>query len=550
MKIQVLWCAAVVGVVVAASVESRADAFAVIATSPVAATTSNSVHSAISVTFDKPVLQSSITADNRRFWVRGRWSGPVTGVYVFTDDDKTVTLVPDDPFFAGEDVSVILSHDIEATDGSHLRSAGYSFCFWTHARRAPIVFKTIDTLSCRDESNRHTQAYGGVAADLNHDRWTDLAVVQEVTADIRVFLNRADNSGLFHPLMEPTAAVGNRASPSETADFNGDGHVDICVANIDDNTVSILLGRGDGTFDPQIVINVGVAPRGIAVLDYDGDGDQDIANTNSISGNISLITNFGGGNFDATPSFFDPGGIGEWSLAAADMNHDGITDLVCGARSSQRMIVLLGNGDGTFTFASSTPCGGRTWMIAIGDVNGDGHKDVATANSSSNNAAIMLGDGLGGLGAATTYPVGSFPLATDLGDIDGDGDLDWTTSSFSAAQWQVFTNDGSGVFTTHEIVNAPAAGSCTILHDFDNDGDLDISLIDELADVVLLRENSGKAIFGDFEGDGDVDRFDFAAFLDCVGPAPVLPDCEVFDSDGDRDVDFADFAAVQIAFTG
>lgn len=532
-----------------AAASHHVQALEVLATSPVGSALNQSVHTTISVTFDGPVRPQSITDDNRRFFAYGRWSGHATGTLTFSHADQTVTLTPDEPFFAGETVFVVLSNAVTGVDGVPLRSAGYSFTFWTHARRAPMAFNTIGVMSSRDASGQHTQAYGGIASDLNNDGWSDVTIVNEITADLRVFLNRADDSGLFQPFIQPTFPVGNRASPSEPADFNEDGEVDICVANIDDDTVSVLFGNGDGTFTPSQTIPVGNAPRGITVLDFDGDGDLDVANTNANSSQMSLMTNLGNGLF-AAPVFFEGGGSGEWSLAAADMNKDGIMDLVVGARGSQRMIVQLGNGDGTFSLASSTFCGGQTWMIALGDVNGDGFDDVATANSFTNNGAIMLGDGAGGLGAAQTYPVGAFPLATDLGDLDGDGDLDWTTSSFSAGEWQVFTNDSTGVYTTLEVVQAPAAGSCTLVHDFDNDGDNDLSFIDEIADVVVLRENSGKAVFGDFDGDGRVDLSDFAQFLVCVDLAPIPPDCEVFDADGDQNVDFADFVLFQITFTG
>ncbi len=524
-------------------------AFEVVATSPVGSALNQSVYSSISVTFDDAVDTDSVTEDNRRFFAYGRWSGPANGTITFSDSDRTVALTPDEPLFPGETVFVVLSHGITSANGVPLRSAGYSFTFWTHARRAPMEFETIGILSCRDASGQHTQAYGGFASDLNNDGWSDVSVVQEITADLRVFLNTADGSGLFHPFIEPTFPVGQRASPSEPADFNEDGEIDVCVANIDADTVSVLFGNGDGTFTPSQTIIVGDGPRGIAVLDFDGDGDLDIANTNANSSNMSLMTNLGNGIF-AAPVFFEGGSNGEWSLAAADMNRDGIMDLVVGARFGQRMIVQLGDGDGTFSLASSTFCGGQTWMIALGDVNGDGLEDVATANSLTNNAAIMLGDGLGGLDAAQTYPVGPFALATDLGDLDGDGDLDWTTSSFSAGEWQIFTNDSTGTFATHEVVQAPSAGSCTLVHDFDNDGDNDLSFIDEIADVVVLYENSGKSVFGDYDGDGLVGLSDFAEFLACGDMEDIAPDCEVFDTDADRDVDFADFVRFQITFTG
>jgi FG-GAP-like repeat/Bacterial Ig-like domain len=527
---------------------ANAGALEVVSTDPPGSGLNVSVHTAISVTFDVPVRLTSITGGAQRFHVFGRWSGPASGTFTLSSDERTVTFTPSEPLFAGENVFVVLSHDIESTTGVRLRSAGYSFAFWTHARRAPLLLEQIASLDCRTTPAEGTRAYGGFASDLNNDGFSDLSVVQEDTADLRVFLNLADATGQFAPFLKPTNAIGDRASPSEPSDFNGDGQIDVAIGNINVNSVSILLGNGDGTFQPQIVIPVGFAPRGIAVLDFDGDGDPDIANTNANSSNVSLIENLGNGTF-AAARFFEAGGVGEWSLAAADMNKDGITDLIVGARTSRRIIVQLGNGDGTFSFASSTDCGGRTWMIAVGDVNGDGFDDVSSANSSENNGSILFGDGKGGLGNLQIRPTGAFPLATDLGDLDGDGDLDWTTASFSGREWRLFTNDGAGNFSFFEAIIAPEAGSCTLLHDIDNDGDTDISFVDELADVVLVYRNSGMAVFGDFDGGGIVDLSDYAEFVACVSPSAIAPDCEVFDSDNDRDVDLADFGALQRAIT-
>src|SRR6185436_4185843 len=112
-----------------------------------------------------------------------------------------------------------------------------------------------------------SRAYGGIASDLNGDQLLDMTIVNEDTADLRVFMNKADATGLFEPFLQPTFGVGPQASPSEPSDFNRDGNTDSCVANISDQSVSILLGNGDGTFQPQQRVVVGVAPRGIAVLD-------------------------------------------------------------------------------------------------------------------------------------------------------------------------------------------------------------------------------------------------------------------------------------------
>jgi hypothetical protein len=489
-----------------------AGELAVVAVEPGAHSLSTPVDSAITVQFDQPVEPATVT--NASFRAFARWSGAVSGEFAFTKDNTAVTLTPSHPFSAGELVMVILSHDIAGESGTPLRSAGYSFQFWTEAQPAPLKFDLIDSMTTRTTPQESTRSYGGIASDLDSDGWLDLTIVNEDTADLRVFMNLADGSGLYADFIQPTFPVGDRASPSEPADFNNDGHVDICVANINVNSVSILLGIGDGTYAPQQLVTVGGAPRGICVLDADGDGDPDIVNTNTNSSNLSIMLNDGAGVF-GPPAFFEGGGSGEWALAAADMDDDGILDLVVGARTSQLIIVQHGNGDGTFTNIESQSSGGQVWMLNTGDVNADGLDDVICANSGSNNGSVLLNTGGGQLAAPATYLTDTFPLATDIGDIDGDSDLDWMTSSFNG-DWRLYLNDGAGAFSFDQEFNAPQAASCSLLLDFDNDGDLDLALIDELADVVILQKNSGTTVpppDADLTGDGVVDAADLAELL-------------------------------------
>ena len=139
-------------------------------------------------------------------------------------------------------------------------------------------------------------------------------------------------------------------------------------------------------------------------------------------------------------------------------------------------------------------------MIVLGDVDADGDEDISVANS-SNNGAILRGDGAGNLGAPQVYATDPFALATDLGDLDGDGDLDWIIASFGG-DWTLFLNDGTGTYVVDREIAAPEAASCSLMMDIDNDGDLDLALIDELADEVIVMENTG-GIFADGFESGD-----------------------------------------------
>ncbi len=463
----------------------------VVSVQPAARSLTAPTNAAIVVEFDKPVRPKSIVA-LRSFWAFGRWSGTAVGTFSFSNGDRIVSLTPDHDFSAGESVMVILSHDIEATDGSTLRPSGYSYQFWTRAAPATMDFSLIDTLTTRTTPAESSRAYGGIASDLNGDRFLDITIVNEDTADLRVFLNLADRSGMVAPFLQPTFPVNDRASPSEPTDFDRDGNVDLCVANINTNSVSILLGQGNGTFAPQQQIGVGSQPRGIAVLDADGDGDIDIVNTNSASNNMSLLLNDGSGGFGG-PSIFEGGGNGEWALSAADMNQDGILDLVIGARTGQRVLVDLGTGAAGFTFFSSQLSDGNVWMLSTGDLDGNGTEDVVVGNSAANRGAVLLGNGAGLLGLPQGYLTDPFTIATDLGDLDGDGDLDWVTSSYGG-DWRVFTNDGDGTFTLSGEFASTTAASCALMLDLDNDADLDLALIDEEADEIILMKNSGTGL--------------------------------------------------------
>lgn len=492
------------------AVPAWAGTLAVTSTTPARHAGNVARDTTIAIHFNMPLNIATLTAAN--FRVSGRTRGTTPGSLAFSNGNQTLTFTPDVPFPAGEAVSVLLSHFVAAADGSPLRAAGYATQFLVVAGANPMSFSEIDEVSVVTNGNQ-TRLYGGSPADLDNDGWVDYVGVNEVSHDVRVLMNRADGSGLVFPVLEPPSPVGVEASPNEAADFNNDGFMDIATCNSSSNNVSILLGNGDGTFDPQQVVAVASAPHGLAALDVDGDADLDLVSANEGGGNLSLMLNNGSGVFGASAAFDPTPSGGHYGLVAGDMNHDGILDLVVGTRSDNQLHVLSSNGNGTFALGSSRPLGGMPWMLALGDVNGDGNLDLATANGQTDNGSILLGNGNGTLQAAVLSSFDGQMVATDLGDLDGDGDLDWVTSSFGAGRWYVLTNNGAGVFTEVLEIFATNNASCTSIYDFDNDGDLDLALADEIADTVKLVQNSGgPSIFEDGFEAGNV-----AGWTTCIG---------------------------------
>jgi VCBS repeat protein/Big-like domain-containing protein len=459
----------------------------VVSTSPVRLAVAPAT-TAVSITFDQALLTSSVTPSS--FRVFGRSSGTKSGTLTFSDTDHTVTLTPSRAFSAGEVVLVNLSHAIFAADSTPLRSAGYAFTFTVAAQPAARTFSEIQKFSNRSMGNQ-TRIYGALGTDFDGDGYVDLGTVNEVSADVRVFLNTGDGSGTYaQPFIGPFP-VGVEASPNEPADVDNDGKTDAVVSSTDAPGIFVLHGHGDGTFDGTQTILTGSEAHGVAVLDVDGDGDLDIAEAleGSSSNEIALMLNNGTGTFGA-PSFFDSSCDGEWGLGSGDMNNDGITDLVVGCVNDQKVSVMLGNGDGTFTVLPAEDAGGEPWQVAIGDLDGDGNLDAALAlANSTDGGGILLGHGDGTFAPVVTYAMPGHTPSSKLGDLDGDGDLDWVLSSFGAGLWRIYLNDGTGTFTLDQDIPADSNPSCSVIIDVDNDGDLDLVLSDEIADTVKIMQN-------------------------------------------------------------
>lgn len=514
--------------------------------SPAAASLLADPDANISITFDRAIDPATITPQS--FHVFSRGAGSLLGNFVLSPDGHTVTLDPKISASRGEPVTVTIANTIAALDGTPMRSAGYQWRYWTTAREAKMDFQLSQQLTTQAFPGENVIPYGGCATDLDGDGWIDLSLVNEGTNDVRVFMNRADGTGTVDSFIQPSNGVGDTPSPSEAQDFNADGFADLCTADIQSDTISILLGNGDGTYQPAQMLAAGDAPRGITTLDVDGDGDIDIISTNAGSSNAMIWINNGSGLF-ASPITFQPGISQEWSVQADDLNGDGIFDLVFGGSNQVR--VMLGNGTTTFTTHSTASAASRCWQMNLADSDADGDVDVFVVCAFANVGQVFKNSGNGTLGIGSTYNTDEFPLASDLGDLDGDGDLDWITSSYSG-DWFIFTNNGDGTFQFFSEIDAPIAASCSLPVDMDNDGDLDLVFIDELGDWLIILSNSGNngsELLADLNNDGFVNGADLGLMLSQWGPCSPESSC-IGDLTGDLIINGADLGLLLVEWTG
>ena len=295
--------------------------------------------------------------------------------------------------------------------------------------------------------------------------------------------------------------VGTAPTAVAVGDFNGDGKPDLAVANTgnpgtgEDGNVSILLGNGDGTFQPALNAAAGKNPFAIAVGDFNRDGRLDVVVANNgininggwLAGTVSILLGNGDGTFQTHVDFATA--TGPDSVAVGDFNADGMLDLVVAASAANVVSVLLGKGDGTFQTRVDYPAGitGGDGAVAVGDFNQDGKADLAVAAGFSGGiVGILEGNGDGTFQPAVEYdPAGAFGRSIAVGDFNGDGRLDLviTYANFgnaTASGVSVVLGNGDGTFSQGSTLPTQATGchaGSPFSADFDGDGKFDIAVI-------------------------------------------------------------------------
>ncbi len=441
----------------------------------------------ITVSFNTALNPSSV--NNSTFRVFGKQLGTIPGSLQLAGGNTQIIFTPASPFLAGEWVTVSLSKGI-ASQGNVQMANGFTWNFWTKAGPGTLNQTLISTIQIRRPNEGLIQCYGALGVDLNDDGRTDLALVNEISKDFRIFLNNGTNFDTIFSIHQIPS--GSFPSPSEGADFNHDGMVDIIVGNAGNNVLSLFMATGSANFLPGVSYTAGTYVRGLGIADLNGDGHDDIVTANRAGNNLSLFINNGSGVF-APAVTLNTVGTQETAVMMTDANNDGILDAFVGCYGSREIVLMLGDGNGGLVFSSRSALTGTPWAIAVGDINGDGNADVSAVLSNVNKIGVIFGNGTGGLSAVTTYNSGNFPLAMDIGDVDGDNDLDLISSCYGSGNYKVFENAGNGTFPNPPLtLPAASAGSCITVHDRDNDGDLDLAGIDEVADLLFIFDNNSS----------------------------------------------------------
>lgn len=312
------------------------------------------------------------------------------------------------------------------------------------------------------------------------------------------------------------SAVASLPLATATGDFNGDGIVDAAVTSSGTNTVSILLGTGDGNFKPAVNYAVGADPVAIIAGDFNHDGHLDLAvlnsnpNTGGAGGSISILSGQGDGTFVASATY----GVGfiPTALAAGDFDGDGNLDLAVVISNPNPQFtpgfvtILTGSASGAFTAQANYGVGIAPSSIAVGDFNGDGKLDLAVGSpvsglslNAQSEISILVNTGSGNFSAGSSFGIGpleSVPTSIVASDFNNDGRLDLAVALNNTNGVVICEGNGDGTFAIESTAIVGNTPIWIAAADFDGDGKMDLIVDNNPDDTVSVLLGNGDETFG------------------------------------------------------
>lgn len=308
----------------------------------------------------------------------------------------------------------------------------------------------------------------------------------------------APSSNLFP---ESTITTGQDPVAVVSGDFLSNGNDDLAVVNHSSNTVSILLGNGDGTFTGGATLATGNGPIAAVTADLNNDGMPDLAVLNETNNTVSIFLGNGDGTFTLKGSFAT--GKNPVALATAQFTSSGDFDLAVVNQTDNTVSILLGNGDGTFQPQTTFAVGKTPSSITTSDFNNDGKIDLAVTNQAANTVSVFLGNGNGTFTNSATLTAGNAPAAVIAGqfDLDNSTNTDLVVVNQNDNTILAYLGNGDGTFTQGEtlaVSSASASGNkpvAIVSDDFNVDGLPDLAITDDEADTVSVLIGNGDGTF-------------------------------------------------------
>jgi predicted nucleotidyltransferase len=360
------------------------------------------------------------------------------------------------------------------------------------------TFATQNTFSTGPGSLPVPIAFG----DFNSDNQSDIVVANSFTSNLGVFLVHYETE--FTQIT--SLSTGSSPHPYAVAvgNFNTNNRLDMAVANSGNDCLQIFLDYNNGTFMDTITypINFNSHPQYVIVADFNEDNRSDIATANHWNDSISVFVGLGNGTFNTANVYSTGSGSFPSSMAVGDFNNDNRTDIVVANQAANNVGVFLGfdhpmfssyNID--FTRIFSFPV-----YVVTADFNNDSCWDIAVANPGSDTIGILLGYGNGTFSKIILYSVdqGSNSTSIAVGDFNNDHRLDIAVTNLEGYSVSVFLGYGDGTFAEQMVYSTNSYSPISIaIGDFNNDSRLDIVVANPYDNNIGISFGFGNGSFGE-----------------------------------------------------
>ena len=348
------------------------------------------------------------------------------------------------------------------------------------------------------------------AADFYGDGFTGLAVINTAASNVNIVAGKGD--GTFHAAPSYSGDLSPRSIAS--GDLNGDGLPDIVVTNFCGSdamcgvagSLSVYLAQKAGGYQLASTQSIGSGPVSVALADLNGDGILDAVALNRSDKSLSVLLGVGDGTFQAATA--SPLAGSPVAVVAIDLDKDKKIDLAvvsdCGsAKCSQRGSVdtYFGLGDGTFRFGSSTPVNFAPTSIAAGDLNGDGVLDLVVANAcgkdascnSAGTATVLLGATGGAFNPQPDITLSNGPSAIALRVSSVSSALDLVVSHETDNTVAVLSGNGDGTFKQPVLYTVGISPHSLVIADLNGDGKPDVA-------VANTKDSTVSVLYGQTDG--------------------------------------------------
>jgi hypothetical protein len=377
------------------------------------------------------------------------------------------------------------------------------------------------TALAQDSFGNSVTAYAGTVA----------VTASDSAATVPAFVTCSSGLGVFSVTLKTT---GNQTlTVSDTVKTNITGSAVISVQPlsgapfVESTNRTTPAGPGANTNTVSYTVTFSQQVTGVDSSDFQ------LAVTGTVAGTVSQVTSLTGSTYTVTVSgitgvgslglnFVDNGSVrnlagqplrspnapgvfnkvqtattddGAFAAASGDVNADGNADLVIANEVDDAVIVLMGNGNGTFQQQQAFAAGSFPASVALGDVNGDGKPDLLVANAGSNNVSVLLGNGNGTFQVQHTFSVGDEPTSVALGDVNGDGKPDIVVANAADNTVGVLLGNGNGTFQAQRTFASGSDPKSVVLGDVNANGKLDLAVVNELGGAVSVLLGNGNGTF-------------------------------------------------------